>query len=105
MRYLYTNKPDQSCHEINGVYGRPVHKSEEKKLFAEGWVINSTELKNVRKEPKEKASEKASEEAKEKELNNTQIQALELGIDIYDDDGREIHHRKLGNLIKERLDD
>lgn len=45
MKYLYTTKPDEGCHRINGVYGRPVHTSEQKSLKAKGWKENPDELR------------------------------------------------------------
>lgn len=45
MKYLYTTEPDEGCHKINGVYGRPVHTSEQSKLKAKGWKENPNELR------------------------------------------------------------
>lgn len=39
MRYLYTNTPDEGCHEISGVYGRPVRSDQIGKLLKAGWKI------------------------------------------------------------------
>lgn len=45
MKYLYTTEPDEGCHKINGVYGRPVHTSEQAELRKAGWVDNINQLK------------------------------------------------------------
>lgn len=55
MKYLYTTKPDEGCHRINGVYGRPVHTSEQKSLKAKGWKENPNELRE--EERREEAEE------------------------------------------------
>lgn len=52
MKYLYTNEPDELCHEIAGVYGRPVHSSDQAALKAKGWKENPNDLQ---KEEREKA--------------------------------------------------
>ena len=41
MQYLYTNDPDKDCHEVSpGVFGRPVHTSEQPKLKRRGWAMD-----------------------------------------------------------------
>lgn len=47
MKYLYTNEPDEGCHKVNGVYGRPVHTSEQESLRKLGWVDNINQLKEA----------------------------------------------------------
>lgn len=48
MKYLYTTKPDESCHEVSpGVWGRPVHTSEQPKLMKLGWTYHLNDLKGA----------------------------------------------------------
>ena len=48
MRYLYTTKPDELCHEVEkGIYGRPVHTSQQRKLRKLGWVYNISDLRGT----------------------------------------------------------
>ena len=45
MRYMYTDKPDEGCHEVSpGVFGRPVHAYLMKKMLAAGWKANPSEV-------------------------------------------------------------
>lgn len=47
MRYLYTQKPDEGCHEVApGVFGRPAHTGEIKKLLAAGWKNQPQDFAN-----------------------------------------------------------
>lgn len=50
MIYMYTNEPDETCHEVEGVFGRPVFEYEQAKLRAKGWVFNAEELEPIEKE-------------------------------------------------------
>ena len=46
MKYLYTTKPDEHCHEVEpGIYGRPAQTSEQAKLRKLGWVYHISDLK------------------------------------------------------------
>lgn len=48
MKYLYTTKPDETCHEVEpGIWGRPVHTHEQPKLRKKGWVYNVNDLKEA----------------------------------------------------------
>lgn len=45
MREMYTTSPDEGCHEVSpGVFCRPVHTSDQKKLMAKGWKFNPGNL-------------------------------------------------------------
>ncbi len=64
MRYMYTTKPDEGCHEVeSGIYGRPVHTSDEPKLKAKGWSLSIDALRGtsdgLRKDEKEGRQEEA----------------------------------------------
>lgn len=55
MIYLYTNTPDESCHEIKGVYGRPVRNDQVGKLVKAGWKRNPEDCKAAFKGDDQKA--------------------------------------------------
>jgi len=45
MKNMFTTSPDDGCHEIKpGIFCRPVHPRDYKKLQASGWVFNSSDL-------------------------------------------------------------
>lgn len=45
MRYLYTDKPDDGCHEVApGVFGRPVHTNQLAKMIKQGWKNSPQEV-------------------------------------------------------------
>lgn len=44
MIYMYTDSPDEGCHEIEGVFGRPVFEYEQKILLAKGWKYRASEI-------------------------------------------------------------
>lgn len=85
MKYMYTNEPDSLCHEIHGVYGRPVNTADQPKLKAKGWVYNPKNL------------EVAEKKAEKKSLAE---QAEALGIPFLDKDGNKIHHATLAKAIE-----
>lgn len=82
MKYMYTDKPDDSCHKINGVYGRPTNTPEQKVLKAEGWVFDPADIKQEEK----------------KELSIPE-QAKALGI-ATEKDGKKIHYKLLAKEIE-----
>ena len=82
MKYMYTNKPDDKCHAINGVQGRPVNTSAQADLKAKGWVFDPSQLAEVKK----------------KELSIPE-QAKALGIET-EKDGKKIHYKLLAKEIE-----
>jgi hypothetical protein len=92
MRYLYTNSPDESCHEIYGVYGRPVHEYEKKGLLAKGWVQNVSELSKTEVEETEEKKDKATER---------KLLAESLGVAVVDEEGKPLHYKLIDSAIKE----
>ena len=93
MIYLFTNEPDEHCHEINGVYGRPVHNYEKKALISKGWVKNASELS--------KAESKEVEETEEEAVLSRDDLAESLGIDLFDAEGKKLHYKLIDSAIKE----
>ena len=83
MKYMYTNEPDETCHKINGVYGRPVNTQEQLKLKAKGWTF-----KPEKKEPKKEPVKLSIPE-----------QAKALGIET-EKDGKKIHYKLLAKSIE-----
>ena len=92
MIYLYTDKPDDTCHEINGVYGRPVHSYEKESLLKKGWVKNASQLSKAKSE---KAEETKTQAELRKEL------AREFNIPVADSEGKPLHYRLIDSAIKE----
>lgn len=88
MKYMYTNKPDDLCHEIYGVMGRPVSTQDQKKLRAKGWVFNPSEL--AKEDPKKEIKKGPSITEK----------AKALGIDTIDEHGKVIHYKLLAKKIE-----
>ena len=84
---MYTNKPDDSCHKINGVSGRPTNTAEQKGLKAKGWVFNPNQL--VKPEVKKEVK---------KELSIPE-QAKALGI-ATEENGKKIHYKTLAKKIE-----
>jgi len=85
----------------NGEY-KAVHTCQVEQMLAHGWSFKQ-ELNHVRKEAK--AKEESTKEAKKEKLTETHKKALELGLEIYDGDSKLIHHKTLGKIIKEALED
>ena len=85
MRYMYTNKPDDTCHEINGVYGRPVFLQEEAKLKKLGWTLNANQLQQTKSEEVKEAEEEAV-------LSRDEL-AESLGISLVDEEGKKRHYK------------
>lgn len=86
MKYLYTTEPDESCHKIHGVYGRPVHTSEQKSLKAKGWKENPDELR---------------EEAEEVGEDDREVWA-----DLYEDKlGKRPHHKAKVETIRQKVEE
>lgn len=83
---------------------KAVHNAKFSDMKADGWSFTQ-ENQNVRQEIKqEKASEEARQE-KEVTLTKTHKKALELGLEIEDENGDMIHHKTLAKQIREALTD
>lgn len=91
MKYLYTDKPGEGCHEVNGVYGRPVHSHQVTKLLRAGWKANPADL------PKAKESKK---EAKKDSATMRKELALSLNVAITDDNGDPLHYKLIDSAIE-----
>ena len=89
MKFLYTTKPDDHCHDFkDGTFGRPVHTTEMKALIEKGWVRNANEL------AKESNSKKETKEAtKEESVLSRDDLAESLGISLVDEDGKKRHYK------------
>ena len=94
MRYLYTNTPDEGCHEISdGVYGRPCHTAEMPKLKAKGWKERASDV------PVEKSA-KSVEDMEAEKLMAEAVQEYEVKF------GKKPHHKmKLETIIEALSDD
>ncbi len=83
MRYLYTNTPDDGCHEVSpGVFGRPVHNMHMKRLLAAGWKSNPADV-----------------EAPEAEIDPELIAKYEAKF------GKKPHHKMKAESIAKALED
>ena len=82
---------------------KTVHSYAEREHIADGWSY-VPENDHVQKTTEKGHSlRQGQEEVQEVKLNKTQKQALELGLEITDKDGKYIHHKKLAMQIKEAL--
>jgi hypothetical protein len=79
MKYMYTNTPDDGCHEIHGVYGRPVHARDYDMLKKQGWVFNPADIQN-----------------------DDYAQAVALYVDVF---GKKPHHKMKVEGILKALED
>jgi hypothetical protein len=97
MKYLYTKKPDDHCHEFEpGIYGRPAHTTEQPKLRKAGWVDSIAKLKGadhgLRKE----------EGREEKEVNGGDYA---VWADLYEEKfGKRPHHKAKLETIKSKVE-
>lgn len=94
MRYLYTTQPDEGCHEVEkGIFGRPVHTSDEQRLIKKGWTLRPEDLRglHVRKE-KEGREE-------EGEVNPELVRAY---VEKF---GKKPHHKMKQDTILQKLDE
>jgi len=96
MRYLYTDKPDESCHEVKpGVWGRPCHTSEVPKLVAKGWMRSIPDsVDSLRDDAVKAYEENFGKKPHHKMKVETIIEALKddqgpVGEQDTDSDGRE----------------
>ena len=88
MKYMYTNSPDEGCHEIGedtGIYGRPVHARDYKKLQAKGWVLNPSDVVV----PEIEASDETAQLIEEYQLRF----------------GKKPHHKMLPETIQKAIDE
>lgn len=66
MRYMYTTKPEEGCHEVElGIYGRPVQTSEQPKLKQAGWSYSIDSLRGTDHVRQEKEGREEEREVSE----------------------------------------
>lgn len=81
MRYLYTNTPDEGCHEVEpGVFGRPFHTGQIQKHLKAGWKNSPKDV-----------------EAKKEEVPADLIAAYEAKF------GQKPHHKMKADTIAKAL--
>ena len=118
MRYLYTTTPDENCHEVTkGIYGRPVHTSQQKALLAQGWKFRVSDLEKsyVRQE---KEGREEGEEVSEPFVNHGMIDGnrkiaeafssndRDLLVEVYEDMfGKKPHHKMKAETIRQNIED
>ena len=94
MKYMYTNEPDELCHAINGVMGRPVGTLEQKTLKLKGWVFDASKVKESNRKAEAKEAPK-----EEDGLLTRNEKAAKYGVKITDENGNKIHYKLLDGLI------
>tara|TARA_R110000803_G_scaffold108251_1_gene176507 strand:- start:9 stop:314 length:306 start_codon:yes stop_codon:yes gene_type:complete len=100
MRYLYTNEPDKHCHEVEkGIYGRPVHTSDQSKLLRAGWsnsveALRGTDHVRIEKETNEKASQ-------ETEVSERDVWAAAYEHKL----GAKPHHKMKLDTIRKKVEE
>ena len=98
MRYLYTTTPDEGCREVSpGVYGRPVHTTQQAKLKKLGWVDDPSKLKGDDHVREEKEVRQESEE-----VTDEQVEAV---VAAYTERfGRKPHHKMKLETMLDKLE-
>lgn len=98
MKILYsTTKLKNSFEYADGIYGAVVHTSNIAAMKAKGWVSNPAKIAVD--------TVKSDEDIDGDGKVNRYDDALELGIDIYDENGKKKHWRLIDRLIEEKLND
>lgn len=106
MKYLYTTKPDEHCHEVEpGIYGRPAQTYEQPKLRKLGWVYNISELKGDDHVREEKEGREESQEVSDESLSIEDRVYLELVEEYRDKFGKSPHHKMKAETIRNKLDE
>ena len=95
MRYLYTDTPDEGCHEINGAWGRPVHNSDIPKLLKAGW----------KKSPEECSGKLNVEFGIQNKDSEQTGKATDLAAEFEARFGKKPHHKMLPETIQKAIDD
>jgi len=104
MRYLYTTTPDENCHEVTkGIYGRPVHTSQQKALLDKGWKFRISDVEQ------DHGLRKNEEERRQEER---QVRAPGPGMSEYDffrvkyeeAFGKPPHHKMKSETIRQKLE-
>lgn len=90
MKYLYTTDPDEGCHKISGVYGRPVHTSEQPTLKAKGWKENPDDLRE-------------EEGREEKEVSENMDLDGYLRLKYEEVIGKKPHHKMKRETMQEKI--
>lgn len=101
MKYLYTTKPDETCHEVEpGIWGRPAHTTEQAKLRKAGWVYNVNDLKESDHDLR-KTEEEGREESEEVIAEATDEMAA-----LYEEViGKKPHHKMKFETMKAKVDE
>ncbi len=108
MKYLYTTKPDEHCHEVEpGIWGRPAHTHEQPKLRKAGWVYNVNDLKEA-DHGLRKTEEEGREEEKQVTDENMSIEDrvyVGLAEEYYAKFGKRPHHKMKTETIRQKLEE
>jgi hypothetical protein len=107
MKYLYTTKPDDHCHEFEpGIYGRPAHTTEQPKLRKAGWVYHINELKEagngLRKDEEEGRKEEV--EVSAEDLTVDERRYLQLVEEYRAKFGKDPHHKMKAETIRKKVE-
>jgi len=97
MKYMYTDSPDEGCHKIHGVYGRPVQTSEQRKLLKQGWSFTPD---GIRQEQGQEKDRQGREEV------DSPDQVLEEARDLYEQMfGKRPHHKMKAETILQKVEE
>jgi hypothetical protein len=97
MRYMYTTEPTEDCHQFDGVWGKPVHTSEQKKLLKLGWRFDPNGLRNERQEAKQEGQ-------RQEESVDTEEDVLEEARQLYEEQfGKRPHHKMKAETIIQKV--
>jgi len=104
MKYLYTNTPDEGCHKIKGVYGRPVHTSEQPKLRKLGWVDNVNQLKGADHGLRKEEGREEEGEVSAEDLTVDERRYLQLVEEYRAKFGKDPHHKMKAETIRKKVE-
>ena len=93
MKYLYTTEPDNKCHEVEpGIYGRPVHTAEQRKLIQKGWRKFPHALRKEERQQETRRQQKGPDVDELRELYEYKF-------------GEQPHHRMKAETIVRKLEE
>lgn len=107
MRYMFTTKPDEGCHEVeSGIYGRPVQTSDEPKLRKAGWAFTVDSLRgtgDVRQRQEEGREEEVEVSDAEFKRQVNELEEYDWALKYENKFGKKPHHKMKLETIKAKV--
>lgn len=106
MRYMYTTKPDEGCHEVEpGIYGRPVQTCNETKLRKQGWSFSVDSLRGTDYVRQEKEGREEGKEVNDETMSIDDRVYLEAVEEYRNKFGKSPHHKMKTETILRKLEE